>query len=279
MKCCARCFSGSLGTSMDFPNLHRKLFKGGADAYTRPVTQRLREAQAAGLEIGVIAVLHQGSLDAGPDAFYRYYTEELGLERLSGQHAFPRRTGNEVEAEFDLDKPRSPNFSPASSISGWSAAMPTASPSVPSTPHPSLHRRARAAAVHLEGELFQPIHLRRFQRHRRAMRLLGDQLPGVAFSATSFATPISRECCAPARRGASLSSDRSISSNTRTASHAASLHLPRRLPRRTYSALGTMLAKDPYCEVYKAVFGRAEIHGRTIYGVAMLRLETTVAEN
>src|ERR1700726_3068509 len=35
-------------------------------------------------------------------------------------------------------------------------------------------------------------------------------------------------------------------------------------PVRTYSALGTMMAKDPYCEVYKAVFGRAESHGRKI---------------
>ena len=35
-------------------------------------------------------------------------------------------------------------------------------------------------------------------------------------------------------------------------------------PVRTYSALGTMLAKDPYCEVYKAVFGRAETHARKI---------------
>jgi radical SAM protein with 4Fe4S-binding SPASM domain len=35
-------------------------------------------------------------------------------------------------------------------------------------------------------------------------------------------------------------------------------------PVRTYSALGTMLAKDPYCEVYKAVFGRAETHARNI---------------
>jgi radical SAM protein with 4Fe4S-binding SPASM domain len=35
-------------------------------------------------------------------------------------------------------------------------------------------------------------------------------------------------------------------------------------PVRTYSALGTMMAKDPYCEVYKAVFGRAEKHGLEI---------------
>ena len=35
-------------------------------------------------------------------------------------------------------------------------------------------------------------------------------------------------------------------------------------PVPTYSALGTMLAKDPYCGVYKAVFGRAEFHGRSL---------------
>lgn len=33
---------------------------------------------------------------------------------------------------------------------------------------------------------------------------------------------------------------------------------------RTYSALGTMMAKDPYCEVYKAVFACAETHASEI---------------
>ncbi len=35
-------------------------------------------------------------------------------------------------------------------------------------------------------------------------------------------------------------------------------------PVRTYSALGTMMAKDPYCEVYKAVFACAEAHTEEI---------------
>jgi uncharacterized protein len=35
-------------------------------------------------------------------------------------------------------------------------------------------------------------------------------------------------------------------------------------PVRTYSAKGTLLAKDPYCEVYKVVFARAEAHGQEI---------------
>jgi uncharacterized protein len=59
-------FGGALGTSMDYPNVHRKLFKCGAEAYTELWTRRLHEARAAGIEVGVIAVLHQASLDAGP---------------------------------------------------------------------------------------------------------------------------------------------------------------------------------------------------------------------
>ena len=35
-------------------------------------------------------------------------------------------------------------------------------------------------------------------------------------------------------------------------------------PVRTYTALGTMHSKDPYCEVYKAVFSRAEDQGRRL---------------
>ena len=35
-------------------------------------------------------------------------------------------------------------------------------------------------------------------------------------------------------------------------------------PVRTYSALGTMMAKDPYCEVYKALFACAGAHAEEI---------------
>src|SRR4029453_12591305 len=66
----ATMFQGSLGTSMDYPNEHRKLFKGGAEAYTRLWTRKLRDAQAAGIEVGVIAVLNEGSLKPAPKNFY-----------------------------------------------------------------------------------------------------------------------------------------------------------------------------------------------------------------
>ena len=45
-------------------------------------------------------------------------------------------------------------------------------------------------------------------------------------------------------------------------------------PVRTYSARGTMMTKDPYCEVYKAVFARAENHARGV-----LRKRLTINAN
>src|SRR6516164_8150318 len=98
-----RMFNDSLGTSMDYPNLHRKLFKGGAAAYTELWTRKLHEAKAAGIRVGVIAVLHQGSLEAGPERFYRYFTGDLGLTDFQVNTPFPGGPAKEVEGGFQLD--------------------------------------------------------------------------------------------------------------------------------------------------------------------------------
>jgi hypothetical protein len=83
--------------------MHRKLFKGGAKAYTELWTRRLHEAKAAGIEVGVIAVLHQASLEAGPESFYRYFTEELGLDNFQVNTPFPGGPASQIEGGFQLD--------------------------------------------------------------------------------------------------------------------------------------------------------------------------------
>src|SRR5215216_4418622 len=52
-------FGGSVGTSMDYPNLYRKMFRGGPDDYTRIWKRNIVAAREAGIGIGVIAVLNQ----------------------------------------------------------------------------------------------------------------------------------------------------------------------------------------------------------------------------
>src|SRR5258708_14103243 len=50
-------FNGSIVTSMDYPNVYRKLFRGDAEAYTKPSTPKLPQPKAHRVDIGVILVL------------------------------------------------------------------------------------------------------------------------------------------------------------------------------------------------------------------------------
>jgi uncharacterized protein len=115
-------FNGSIGTSMDYPNVHRKLFKGGPDAYTKLWTKRLREARAAGIKIGVIAVLHQASLEAGAERFYQYFTQDSGLDDFQVNTPFSGGPAKDIEGGFELDSGDLAGFSVSSLTSGCSAA-------------------------------------------------------------------------------------------------------------------------------------------------------------
>lgn len=258
-------FGSSLGTSMDFPNLHRKLFKGGAEAYSSVWTKRLHEAQAAGHEIGVIAVLHKGSLEAGADAFYRYYTEELGLTSFQVNTPFPGGPAKEIEDEFDLDQDELASFlvelfdiwmerghaqgvalGPFDALvhhfSGESARLPCIWKENCSNQFISVDSKGTVAQCDcwvtsypesFFGNVFREPDLTAMLRKSPARREFVERPKHL----------VEHEDC--------------LSCRFLSICHGG-------CPVRTYSALGTMLAKDPYCEVYKAVFGRAEHHGRTL---------------
>lgn len=258
-------FGGALGTSMDFPNLHRKLFKGGADAYTKTWTERLREAQRAGLEIGVIAVLHQGSLDAGADAFYRYFTDELGLTSFQVNTPFPGGPAKAVEAEFDLDK---------SALAAFLTEL-----------FDIWMERGHARGIAL-GPFDALVHHFTGEASRLPC-IWKENCSNQFISVDSKGTVAQCDCWVTSYPesffGNVFRDDNLTEMLRRSPARREFVERPRHLvehedclscrylsichggcPVRTYSALGTMLAKDPYCEVYKAVFARAETHGRRL---------------
>lgn len=258
-------FNGSLGTSMDFPNAHRKLFKGGAEAYTRLWTQRLHEARAAGIKVGVIAVLHQASLDAGPERFYRYYADELGLDDFQVNTPFPGGPANHVEGGFTLDTGELAEFlrglfdvwmargydagvslGPFDALihhfTGAPARLPCIWKENCSNQFISVDSKGTVAQCdcwvtsypeYFFGNVFQEPDLTRMLRTSRARREFVERPKHL----------VENEDC--------------LSCRFLSICHGG-------CPVRTYSALGTMLAKDPYCEVYKAVFGQAETHARAL---------------
>lgn len=98
-----RMFGNSVGTSMDYPNLHRKLFNGSSSDYTRIWKYNVQSAMAAGIEIGVIAVPNQATLDAGAEAFYSYFVDEIGIKSFQVNTPFPGGEGNNTKRSLGLD--------------------------------------------------------------------------------------------------------------------------------------------------------------------------------
>lgn len=258
-------FGGSLGTSMDYPNDHRKLFKGGPAAYTALWTQRLREAQAAGLQIGVIAVLHQGSLEVGPEAFYRYYTEELGLTSFQVNTPFPGGPAKAVAAEFDLDKVALGQF-----LGGLFDVW--------------MERgHARGVSLGPFDELIHhftgvPARLPCIWKENCSNQFISVDAKGTVAQCDCWVTSYPESFFGNVLRDPSLT-DMLRTSPARREFVERPKHLVEHedclecrylsichggCPVRTYSALGTMLAKDPYCEVYKVIFARAEKYGRAL---------------
>ena len=86
-------FDGSLGTSMDFPNDHRRLKNGSTARYTEVWLRSVRQAREAGLAVGVIAVLHAGSLGVSARDFLSFYTQEAGIDDLQVNLPFPGGPG------------------------------------------------------------------------------------------------------------------------------------------------------------------------------------------
>jgi uncharacterized protein len=258
-------FNGSVGTSMDYPNVHRKLFKGGPEAYTKLWTKRLDEARAAGIKIGVIAVLHQASLEAGAERFYRYFTEELGLDDFQVNTPFAGGPAKEVEGGFQLDSNELARFlgelfdiwiqkgysggvslGPFDALidhfTGRPARLPCIWKENCSNQFISVDARGTVAQCdcwvtsypeYFFGNMFRESDLTRMLKTSRARRDFVERPKHL----------MEHEDCLACR-------------------YLSICHGG--CPVRTYSAKGTLLAKDPYCEVYKVVFARAEAHGQEI---------------
>lgn len=98
-----RMFGNSVGTSMDYPNLYRKLFKGGPDDYTRVWMRNIKTAREAGIGIGVIAVPNRETFRLGAEEFYSYFVDELGITDFQVNTPFPGGEGNSTKEALALE--------------------------------------------------------------------------------------------------------------------------------------------------------------------------------
>ena len=99
----ARMFGNSVGTSMDYPNLYRKLFRGGPDDYSRIWTRNIQAARAAGIGVGVISVPNRATLELGAEPFYSFFVDELGITDFQVNTPFPGGDGNTTKEDLALE--------------------------------------------------------------------------------------------------------------------------------------------------------------------------------
>ncbi len=97
-----RMFGNHVGSSMDYPNLYRKLFHGGPDDYTKLWNQKVKQARDSGISIGVIAVTNEETLRLGAEEFYSYFVDELGITSFQVNTPFPGGEANTTKDDLSV---------------------------------------------------------------------------------------------------------------------------------------------------------------------------------
>jgi uncharacterized protein len=256
-------FNGSLGTSMDYPNLHRKLFSGSAEKFSEIWRERLDQAREAGIKVGVIAVLHQGSIEAGAEAFYRHYVDELGLDNFQVNTPFPGGPANETGQEFQLDPGELSTFlgelfdiwvergldegialGPFDALidhfTGRPAKLPCIWKENCSNQFISVDSKGTVAQCDCWVTSYPDYFFGNIFKEPDLSKMLNDSPARRKFVERPEKLVQVEDC---------------LSCRFLSICHGG-------CPVRTFTALGTIDAKDPYCEVYKTVFARAEKAGQ-----------------
>jgi uncharacterized protein len=247
-------FEGSLGTSMDFPNVHRRLKNGSTERYTEVWLRSVRQAREAGLKVGVIAVLSRASVEAGAREFLSFYAREAGIDDLQVNLPFPGGPGHGGDTlagapltrfllellDLWLDTAYASGFR----LGPFDALLDT-----------FAGRPARLPCI------FQPNCANEFAAiDARGSVGLCDcwvtSYPAQGFGNVLRNTSLSEMLGASPARRAFLERPKHLVDHEEcgTCPHLSLCHGG--CPVRTFAARGTILAKDPYCEGYKALFTR-----------------------
>lgn len=99
----ANMFGNSVSTSLDYPNLHRKVLGRGPADYNDIWARKVRMARDAGIDVKVISVPNQGTLEIGAERFYEYFVDELGVTDFQVNTPFPGGESNDVKQSMPLD--------------------------------------------------------------------------------------------------------------------------------------------------------------------------------
>lgn len=258
-------FGNDISTSMDFPNVHRRLGNGSVEQYTAIWEENLKRAQAAGMRVGVIAVLSEASLRAGAESFYAYFVDHLGLKDFQVNTPFAGGPAQRLWKSAPLPMDGLCRFM-EDLFALWATRGYDAG--VRLGPFDALvdhfcRRPARLPCI------WQPNCAEQFVSIDARGNLAQCDCWVTSYPEYSFGnvfhdvglTEQLRSSAARAdfnRRPERLAAE----SDCATCRYLSICHGG--CPVRTYAAHKTLFEKDPYCEMYLTIFGAAETFARTV---------------
>lgn len=247
-------FGGSLGTSMDYPNSHRRLKSGSTEKYTEVWLRAVNDVRAAGISVGMIAVLHPDSLAAGPEDFYDFFTETAGITDFQVNMPFP---GGPNEGAGTLDSEPLAVFMEGL-LKVWMRKGREAGVKV--GPFSELVEQFSGLPAQLPC-IWQPNCANEFIAiDARGQTALCDcwvtSYPEHSFGNVFANDSLSSMLQSSTARDRFKERPQYLMENEecRTCEWLSMCHGG--CPVRTFTAKETIYAKDPYCEVYKVVFGQ-----------------------
>lgn len=105
-----RMFGNSIGSSVDYPNQHRKVKGKSPEDFNPFWAAKADVARKDGNHLGIIAIPSMETLAAGAEAFYEYFTRELGITDFQLNTPFAGGPVNAVKEGFPLDPERLGQF-------------------------------------------------------------------------------------------------------------------------------------------------------------------------
>ncbi len=96
-------FGNRVSTSLDYPNLYRHRHGKDTSDYDDLLTENIRQASDAGIDVQAIAVPSAATLALGAEAFYSHFVDKLGIRSFQVNTPFPGGTPNSAKRGLPLD--------------------------------------------------------------------------------------------------------------------------------------------------------------------------------
>ena len=258
-------FGNSVGTSLDYPNLHRKLLGQTPDSYNDIWARRVREARAAGIEVQVIAVPNKATLEIGAERFYRHFVDELGITDFQVNTPFPGGEAAAAKKELPVAEVEALSrfyseladvwlergyrngvrVGPLDALLQHFSHQPTTLPCIwgdnCANTLVSIDARGYVAQCDCWVTSYPDYHF------------------GNIFECDSFGELLRNS---PARRKFNERPIQLIQRDCLSCDYLSLCHGG--CPVRTFTVHGTLFEKDPYCGLYKTMFGRMERAAREL---------------